>query len=199
MGSMQGLHRYGESLGEHWGRRGRLRSWWNSLGRCLQDSCICGRGVLESQGERGTGRVEQRRERGGERGAEAAKEKAKESESERAPRTERDTHTQERKERTRSDSEEERGRTHRRGGKWGWGEGENREGRKDEGELGQSHAEQRAEQVKSQRTSPQCSPASPSHCSAHALHPHPRRCWPGREAGAWQVLVCPPLGMIGWT
>lgn len=71
-----------EQLGEM--PAGQLHLWQGSAGKSR---------------ERGTGRAEQRRERGGKRGAEAAKEKAKESESERAPRTERDMHTQERKER----------------------------------------------------------------------------------------------------
>lgn len=72
------------------------------------------------------------------------------------------------------------------------GEGE------DEGDLGQSqsHAEQKAEQVKSQRASPQTSPALTSTARPTPHNPTPILAGPGGRRGAWWGLVCPPLGTI---
>lgn len=61
----------GETLGEHRGRRGRLRSWWNNLRRCLQEAGFqageCWR-VRGRDGDTGTG--EQNREREKDQGSE---------------------------------------------------------------------------------------------------------------------------------
>lgn len=177
----------GETLGEHRGRRGRLRSWWNNLGRYLQEAGSQAGECWRVRGRDGdTGRGEQSRERGKERRTEAVKEKAKESESERAPRIERSTPEGENK----RDSEEERGWWGESGKGAEWGKGRMRAPRPE------PEPEQKAEQVKSQRPSPQTSPALTSHCPPHAPQPHPNPRWPGREVRAWRGLGYPPLGTI---